>query len=1004
MTIDLAQVKRRYSPVEWRANVARLQAERLGLDPVEWVSRAVLADHDDAPAALLRSPRPGARSHLTEAQIRRLALDILALATPHRADSSAPGDADALDLEPGRPTQAVGVDESLQSTGLDDGLAPEPEHRGLQAVSLLRKIVRQNPDAALALSTVKRLAATDWSLRVYRIGPDGPTDIEDTEATAEARRFLARVMRSHEGGGVPAMLSVGLDSLVTDGAVAFELDVAPSLDDVRDVVPVDPTLVRWQTTTTPGGQRVLRPVFKPSTGEPKPFNLHQFCYSGLDTTVTDPHGRPWILPVLDTAPAQHKLRNTLHKVMVHQGYGRLAAKVDYDKVAESMPASARTPDEKRAYMRRVLGDITDRLKKLKPDDAVALYDFITLEVLGAGHGTHSLKTQETTDIYDTDNAAALKTPPSILGRSVGVSLSTNSDIHWWVYALSVEALREHVVRVVEWAVSQYLRIRGHAAYAVITFEPIQKTDAASDEEAALAKQERLLAARDAGLVDDDYVRTEMGYPEPAGARRQAAPAPTRAPARVGAAPSPAEAHSPTLRQPADDAAPRTAPATTALIATLVVSCTKCGAANLRRPGGHGRCRKCGAYLCARRAAVEEPEPDLEAVAVDVAHAAEAAGLPPKAARAHLEAYADTVATLGLDGETHCASCGEDTCTGHGADPTRTAAKFQPAKPAAAGAVELGQDYALPDEDDGEEAAEAWRAWAEEHAPDLAKLPFAELYEEEDEDDEEEDRGVGHRVGGQNLRRDDAQAKGWMWDPRILAYREAADPERVLSEATIRRAYERRMADHRGAIARLTDRLEAGDISVADWQRGIAASLKETHLQLRMLAVGGRDRMTQRHYGSVGGFIRADTDRLARFGQQVAKGDLTMTQIRARAALYGQANLRREYERGREWAALDSGYLLERRVLKPGADHCKGCYQEAQLGWVRIGSLAPIGGHECAANDQCHKEYRFTAKEPVKPTANGSGARSAGGDRDAGRLGRAPASTMAVNGAHAGVGR
>ncbi len=985
-TISLAQQKSRMTPAAWRAHVARLQAERLGLDADD-ARRAVDAAqsaHADAPVSGLPR-RVAAGTRLTEAQIRRLARDILMLVEVDRAAPKASETGDKLELEPGAPTQAVGVDELLQIAGADDGMVAEPDHRGTQAVKLLRKIVRSNPDAALALSTVKRLAATDWTLRAYEIGPDGPTDREHDEATAEARRLLGRVMRSHEGGGLSAMLSVGLDSIVTDGAVAFELDVMPKLDDVRDIVPVDPTVVRWQTATLPDGARVLRPVFKPQTGDPRPFNVNQFCYSGLDTTVTDPHGRPWILPVLDTAPAQHNLRNTLHKVMRHQGYGRLAGIVDHERVAQQIPVSARTPDERRAYMRRVLDDLTKKLRDLRPDDAVALYDFVRLEVVGAGHGTHSLKTQETTDVYDTDNAAALKTPPSLLGRAIGTSLSTNSDIHWWVYALAIEALREHVVRVVEWALGQYLRIRGYAAYVSITFEPIRKTDAASDETAAKTKQERLVAAMDVGLVDDGYVRTEMGYPEPTAPLPAATPAPARGAGSTGLGAA-------VDRGELDE--PRAGVGSAQLVVGLVTTCTHCGTPNLRRPNGQGRCRKCGAYLCARRSAVEEPEPNLEAVIVEVAADATARALPPNAAREMVEAYADTVAALGIDDRIDCPEC----------DPTVAlprAAKFEPAKATAASAVELGQAFALPDEDDGAEAAEAWREWAAARMPALTEVLAAGLYEESDDEDHEDDRS-----SEVDLVRADTAAKGWMWDARIQGYREAANPKRVLSEATIERAVERRLADHRALIRGLTEKLGAGDISVANWQRGMAGSLRETHLQLRMLAVGGKDRMTPRHYGSVGGMIRADTDRLARFGQAVARGELSMPQIQARAQLYGQANLRREYDRGREMLARDAGWALERRVLNAGAEHCKGCSGEASLGFVEIGTLAPIGGHECRSGDRCRIERRYSAAEarPPKPK-NKKGARDdAGRVRDfaQGWQGRGPArlanARIPINGA------
>lgn len=848
-----------------------------------------------------------------------------------RADA-ADGPLGKKDLQPGTPTQNIGVEDVMGVAGGTDGVMPEPDYRGAQAVRTLRKIVRQNPDASLAVSTAKRVAATKWKLSCFEIGKDGPTETPAPEAEAEARRFIRRVMRSHGGGGIEALLEVGLDSIITDGAVALELDVAKSLDDVRDIVPVDVTVVRFQTRTMPDGQRVLVPVFKPTSGEPKPFNLNQFAYSGLDTTVTDPYGRPWILPVLDTAPAQHKLRNTMHKVMVHQGYARLAASVDWNRVSEQMPMSAITPEQKRSYMQNVLGGITTRLKDLKPDDAVALYDFVKLTVVGASHGSQSIKSQEITDIYDTDNAAALKTPPSILGRSSGHALSTNADIHWWVYALAIEALRLHVTRVVSWAISQYLRIRGIAAYAVVEFEAIRKTDTAEEEDTLKARQERLIAARDAGLIDDDAVRAGMGY--------AATAAPTTKPAAATRAADPA---------PAVDV-DRADATTDQLLAGLITPCSKCGCANLRRPNGQVRCRKCGAYITARRAAVEDDDPDLAAALADVAADLQERGIDPEPAREYLEMYADSAATLGLDDACDCEECAVAW------ERAERAEKFQPTSTAVKGAIELGQAYAFPGDDDGQAAAEAWRQWARENEPRLAELPFATLYDE----DEDEDRALRATPAPS------IKPTAWQWDKRTHTYREAANPSRALSEATVRRAYERRMTEARRDIRALTDRLASGKITPAEWQDGMGRELRQMHLQARMLAVGGKDRMTQRHYGSVGGLIRADTDRLARFGQAVAKGELSMAQVHARAQLYAQANIRRDYERGRVMSLRDEGYELERRVLLDSADHCKGCVAEAKLNWQPIGSLAPIGGHECRANDMCHKEHRYSKEEATKP--------------------------------------
>ena len=838
-----------------------------------------------------------------------------------------------------------------------------PHWRKPESVKALRAIADRNPDTALALSTARRVAATALDVRVYRIGATGPTEEPDEAAALEVERLLARSLGPW-GGGVEAMRDMAMDSLLVQGAAGFELEVAPNLKDATDIIPVDPTRVRWKAAKDAAGRGYVRPYYVApgsgmGSGKDVAFNDATFCYVALDATATDPHGRPFILPALDSAPSQSRMRNVLHKVVVQQGFGRLVGKVSWDAIAATLPDGL-TDAQKRSQMQGALGAITNSLRQLKPDDALAVWDFIELAAVGAQHGSQSLKPKELADLYDTDLAAGLKTPPALLGRSTGQALSTNADVQWKVYAQTLEGLRERALMACEGTLTRYLRLRGIAAYVVIEAEPIEKTDASAEETTAKTRQERLIAARDAGLVDAVYVRDAMGYPEM-----------EDAPVVVASA----------------DAARLTAQEQAALIAELVADCPTCGARNLRRKPGQQKCRACGVYMEARRSLADTAEPDVAELLEEAA--GELVGQPLSVARAHVDAYADSLDALSLDDECECGDCNAAYV-----DAQRASVPVK-AKGRALGAGELGE-YSSIGPADMDRAVKRWRAWAERAAPEYVELLEAERLTAADSRRATSDEPVDAPSGGTWILRATTKDKGWAWEERSISYRPKADPERPISGKTVAGLLEDNMAAHRATIADLAGRMSRGELTVSAWQRGMADSMRDAHLQARALAVGGREFMTSKDFGSVGGFMRYDTQRLARFAAQVESGAISAAQAEARAQLYGQANIRRSYERGRLEAAKGAGFQQERRGLAGSAAHCAGCADEASRGWVQLGSLAPIGGHECKANDKCGKEVRYSAASRTVPrmttgtaappmrrgvgtrATRGQGARQAGG--------------------------
>jgi hypothetical protein len=200
----------------------------------------------------------------------------------------------------------------------------------------------------------------------------------------------------------------------------------------------------------------------------------------------------------------------------------------------------------------------------------------------------------------------------------------------------------------------------------------------------------------------------------------------------------------------------------------------------------------------------------------------------------------------------------------------------------------------------------------------------------------------------------ASRTGYAWDRASARYRNL-QTGRYVSEASVRGLGERFAIEAVGSnIELLTDRFIDGKIDLETWQRGMAREIKDAHVVSAMLGRGGRDQMTQADWGRLGARLREQYRYLNRFAREIANGQLSPAQIRARAAMYARS-ARTSYFDGLTSAKREAGFEEEQRVLGV-AEHCDDCPPLAGY-WAPIGSLPPIGESQCLTNCRCSKKYR-----------------------------------------------
>ena len=203
----------------------------------------------------------------------------------------------------------------------------------------------------------------------------------------------------------------------------------------------------------------------------------------------------------------------------------------------------------------------------------------------------------------------------------------------------------------------------------------------------------------------------------------------------------------------------------------------------------------------------------------------------------------------------------------------------------------------------------------------------------------------------------ARGDGWTFDQDSQRWR-YPNSGRAVPEPEIRRVLEMRQESVRETMRDHARQLAAGKINAAEFEIRMRDSVKQSHLQARLLAVGGRENATQGDYGAVGQRVRREYRYLSEFSATAAKGGLSEAQLVQRSGMYAGASVRDSYVAGRVRSHVDAGYTQKRRTGPNDKSTCNTCRTEIGGGWVAIDAPGwQIGHSECLANCRCNIEFK-----------------------------------------------
>lgn len=206
---------------------------------------------------------------------------------------------------------------------------------------------------------------------------------------------------------------------------------------------------------------------------------------------------------------------------------------------------------------------------------------------------------------------------------------------------------------------------------------------------------------------------------------------------------------------------------------------------------------------------------------------------------------------------------------------------------------------------------------------------------------------------------------YTWDARARQYR--GDDGRFVPRTAVRVALDEfidRAALRIEADARL---LQAGRISLIDWQLRTEKNIKLIHTASAAIAAGGWAQATAKDWSAAANRIKAQYRYLERFARQIEDGLPLDGRFLTRAASYGTAGSG-TYEKVLRGRDLASGLVIEERRRLHSLHPCPACILYADADWQPPGVLPDIGEDcECGSRCRCTFERRFAALSKLKFT-------------------------------------
>lgn len=381
---------------------------------------------------------------------------------------------------------------------------------------LLNTMFNQDPDVSAAVHAYLTIAeAAD--LNIYAYDLDG---VIDPDGIALANQILDAVTTVNDYT-VGYSNKPSRDALTTDlrymallrgsigGELIFDKTYVPT--DIRII----DTASLWWFESAPG---VYAPQQRPRIGPAVyiDLNIPTFFTASFHQNPTDIYTFSLFVSAINTIAARTEVINELYRIMRVVGYPRLDVEVLEEVIMTTAPASVRgDPKQLRAYVEAEVGKVASSINAIRSDQALVHSSAVKAKIINDKAPGASMNVEDVIRVLDSQNQAALKVMPAVIGRSDSTGQVAGTEAR--LFALGADALNNVVADLLSQVLTLATRLAGFQGKVVAKFRPVELRPVLELEPQLTMRAARLKQDLSLGLISDLEYHMEMyGRPPPPG--------------------------------------------------------------------------------------------------------------------------------------------------------------------------------------------------------------------------------------------------------------------------------------------------------------------------------------------------------------------------------------------------------------------------------------------------------------------------------------------------------
>lgn len=370
---------------------------------------------------------------------------------------------------------------------------------GASTSATIRTFVKASPDLSAAVFADIRLSVSP-SYTVLSRNLDGTLNLDGTRLAQQlCRRFDLLGPTTGGYNSFPSIRSaaesLGKEFMIM-GAAALELVLTPQRLP-EGLQPVSVEGVRWKYN----GKRKV--PYQVVSGEEISLDIPTFVYVSLDQDLKTPYAESPIQSALPAVLAAQTFTQDLRKVFRRAISPRIRATIVEEAFRKNVPPEIiADPLKFKAFADAAISSVQSMLNGLAPDDAIVLFDTLTVDYLNNGSTSLSDEYKTLSSIIGAQLASGAKTLPSILGQGGGTAnvASTESMLK----VKSVEgAIQAKLNEIFSRTLTTAIRLFGVDAVVEFSWAEINLRPEAELEAFKAMKQSRVLEQLSLGLIGDD---------------------------------------------------------------------------------------------------------------------------------------------------------------------------------------------------------------------------------------------------------------------------------------------------------------------------------------------------------------------------------------------------------------------------------------------------------------------------------------------------------------------